>query len=222
MFDLDGTILDSIDAWWQAFNDGVAVFQLEPVPKERLMAFMNGGARLSEILVGFYPELGVDASAALIGEIMEEIRKRYPTNSGTRVDLAIGALELLSRLKQRGLKIGVVTSRSMMAEKQWRELEELKVAHLVDCVVTASDSRRKPAPDTVIECLECLNTQPEECIIVGDSLADILAGKAAGVRTVAVTSGVADLPTLAAESPDFIFDSLPSLLSRLDSVLGEY
>jgi len=127
---------------------------------------------------------------------------------------------LLKLLKQRGLRIGVVTSRSMLAEKQWQELEELKVAHLVDAVVTASDSRKKPAPDTVIECLECLRVLPEECVIVGDSLADIIAGKAAGVKTVAVTTGVADLPTLTVESPDFIFDSLPSLISELDLVLG--
>ena len=221
MFDLDGTILDSIDVWWRAFNDGVAVFQLEPVPKERLMEFMNGGARLTEILVGFYPELGTEADSAMIGHIMEEIRKRYPTNSGAQVGLAIGALELLNLLKQRGLKIGVVTSRSIVAEKQWHELNQLKVAHLIDALVTASDSRRKPAPDTVIECLEHLEVRSEECVIVGDSLADVMAGKAAGVRTVAVTTGVADLPTLTAESPDFIFDSLPSLISKLDLVLDQ-
>ena len=220
MFDLDGTILDSIDVWWRAFNDGVAVFQLEPVPKERLMEFMNEGARLAEILVGSYPELGAEVGSAMIGDIMEEIRKRYPTNSGAQVDLVIGALELLSLLKQRGLKTGVVTSRSMMAERQWQELGKLKVAHLIDAVVTASVSRKKPAPDTVIECLEYLGVLPEECVMVGDSLADIMAGKAAGVRTVAVATGVADLPTLAAESPDFIFDSLLSLISKLDLVLG--
>jgi HAD superfamily hydrolase (TIGR01549 family) len=220
MFDLDGTILDSIDTWWRAFNDGVAVFQLGPVPKERLLGFMNEGARLAEILVGFYPELGTEAGSAKIGDIMEEIRKKYPTNTGAKIDLATGAVELLGLLKQRGLKIGVVTSRAMVAEKQWQELEELEVAHLFDAVVTASDSRKKPAPDTVIECLECLGVLPEECVIVGDSLADIIAGKAAGVKTVAVTTGVADLPTLTVESPDFIFDSLPSLISELDLVLG--
>ncbi len=220
MFDLDGTILDSIDAWWRAFNDGVAVFHLEPVPKERLLGFMNAGARLADIMVGFYPELGTEAGSAKIGDIMEEIRRRYPTNSGAQVNLTTGAVELLVLLKQRGLKIGVVTSRAMVAEKQWQELEELEVAHLFDAVVTASDSRRKPAPDTVIECLESLGVLPKECVIVGDSLADVMAGKAAGVRTVAVTTGVADLPTLREESPDFIFDSLPGLITELDLVLG--
>jgi len=221
MFDLDGTMLDSIDAWWQAFNDGAAAFQLEPVAKEPLMKFMNDGARLAEILVGFYPELGTDGGSAKIDEIMEGIRNMYPTNSGMQVDLALGALELLNILKRKGLKIGVVTSRSMLAEKQWQELHELEVAHLVDYVVTASNYRKKPAPDTLIKCLERLGVSPEESIIIGDSLADVEAGKAAGVKTVAVATGVADLPTLQAESPDFIFGSLVDLINQLDLVLGD-
>ena len=219
MFDLDGTILDSIDAWWQAFNDGAAPFHLEPVPKERLLEFMNSGNKLAEILIGIYPELGTDTSSPRIAEIIEEMRKKYPTNTGGQVDLIDGTLELLHVLKQRGIKIGVVTSRSMMAEKQWHELARLEVDHFFDCVVTAFDSKRKPAPDTVLECLGKLNVPPEECVIIGDSLADIIAGKAAGVKTVAVTTGVSDLASLTAESPDFIFDSLVSLMDKLDLVL---
>ena len=219
MFDLDGTILDSIDAWWQAFNEGAAPFHLEPVPKERLLEFMNSGSKLAEILIGIYPELGPDPDSARIAEIMEEMRTKYPTNSGGKVDLIDGALDLLHLLKQRGLKIGVVTSRSLIAEKQWRELARLEVDHFFDCVVTAFDSRRKPAPDTVFECLGNFNVRPEECIIIGDSLADVIAGKAAGVKTVAVATGVSDLASLTAESPDFIFDNLVSLMDNIDLVL---
>ncbi len=219
MFDLDGTILDSIDAWWQAFNDGAAIFRLEPVQKERLLQLMNSGARLAEILIGIYPELGPDVASPRITEIIEEMRKQYPTNSGRRVDLIDGALELLNLLKRRGLKIGVVTSRSLVAEKQRHELALLEVDHFFDCVVTAFDSKRKPAPDTVLTCLMNMGIQPEECIIIGDSLADIHAGKAAGVRTVAVTTGVSDLATLTAEAPDFIFDNLVSLMDNIELVL---
>jgi len=221
MFDLDGTMLDSIDVWWQAFNDGVAAFQLEPVAKDPLMKFMNDGARLADILVGLYPELETDGGSARIDEIMEGIRNMYPTNSGTQVDLAEGAMDLLILLKRKGLKIGVVTSRSMLAEKQWQELHRLEVAHLVDYVVTAANSRRKPAPDTLIECLERFGVSPEESIIIGDSLADVEAGKAVGVKTVAVVTGVADLPTLQTKSPDFIFDSLVDLINQLDLILEE-
>ena len=221
LLDLDGTMLDSLDAWWQAFNDGVAVFQLEPVEKESLMKFMNDGARLAEILVGLYPELGADTGSAKITEIMESIRNMYPTNSGIRVDLAEGALDLLTLLKRKGLKTGVVTSRTMLAEKQWKELHELEVAHLIDRVVTAHNSKRKPAPDTIIKCLELLEVQPEECLIIGDSLADVGAGKAAGIKTVAVTTGVADLLTLQTHSPDFIFPSLLDMIKNLDLILDD-
>lgn len=221
IFDLDGTMLDSIDAWWRAFNEAVVVFNLEPTPKERLLEFMNQGARLAEILVGLYPVLETEASPVVMEDLMAEIRSRYPTNAGAQVGLLSGTLELLGLLRQRGLKVGVVTSRGMIADKQWHELNELKVAHLVDAVVTAAESPKKPAPDTIFECLEYLGVSPEECVIVGDSLVDVQAGKAAGVRTVAVATGVSDFPTLTAESPDFIFDNLISLIGELDLVLGE-
>ena len=96
------------------------------------------------------------------------------------------------------------------------------MAHFIDAMVTGSEARRKPAPDTVIQCLKSLEVLPEECIFVGDSQADMIAGKAAGVRTVAITTGVARSPALAAESPDFIFDNLLSLVGKLDLILSRY
>ena len=51
IFDLDGTIIDSIDALWRVFNAGVTSFKLEPVVKECLLALMNRGTGLAEILV---------------------------------------------------------------------------------------------------------------------------------------------------------------------------
>ena len=57
IFDLDGTLLDSIDAFWQAFNAGVATFKLEPVARECLLDLMNQGASLPEILSKVYPVL---------------------------------------------------------------------------------------------------------------------------------------------------------------------
>ena len=220
LFDLDGTILDSIDALWRAFNAGVTAFQFEPAPKERLLELMNRGTRLGEILGEIYPALRAETGAQVIDEIMVEIRKEYPARNEGEVGLTDGAVELLSQLRLRGLKMGVVTSRSMTPERLGFELRELKIAQFIDVVVTSAEARRKPAPDSILECLKRLEVLPEECILVGDSQADVIAGKAAGVRTVAVATGVADLPALAAESPDFIFDNLPSLADKLDIILG--
>ncbi len=222
IFDLDGTMLDSIEALWRAFNAGVAAFNLEPVPKERLLDLMSKGVRLAKILSEAYPALRAETASPLVEEIMAEIRKRYLADGGGEVGLTSGAQELLNLLRLKGLKIGVVTSRSLPVERQWHELRKLGMAHFIDAMVTGSEARRKPAPDTVIQCLKSLEVLPEECIFVGDSQADMIAGKAAGVRTVAITTGVARSPALAAESPDFIFDNLLSLVGKLDLILSRY
>ena len=222
IFDLDGTILDSIDTFWRAFNAGVATFKLEPVAKEHLLRLMNQGASLDEILIDIYPELRAESVSLTVEGIMIEIRKEYVAQSGDKVGLTSGARELLNLLRLRGLRIGIVTSRNIAPEKQWRELAKLQVAHFIDAVVTAVGAKRKPAPDTVIACLKKLELLPKECIFVGDSQADMRAGKAAGVGTVAIASGVGGREELEAESPDFLFDNLPSFIEKLDSILSGY
>ncbi len=222
IFDLDGTLLDSIDVFWQAFNAGVATFKLKPVARECLLDLMDQGASLPEILSKVYPVLRAEPASTTVEKIMAEIKKEYLARSGGEVGLTSGAQELLSLLKSKGLKIGIVTSRAIPPEKQWRELRKLRMAHCIDAMVTGAENRRKPAPDTIIECLKRLELLSEECIFVGDSQVDIIAGKAAGVKTVAVTTGVSHIRALSAESPDFIFDNLLRFMDKLDFILSRY
>jgi len=221
IFDLDGTILDSIDALWRAFNAGVATFKLEPVAKERLLGLMNQGISLAEILGEIYPELRAESASSMVRDIMAEIKMDYLAQSTEEVRLNSGVLELFDLLRNRGLRIGVVTSRTASPERQWHELERRQIAQFINAMVTAAESRRKPAPDAIIECLKRLEFLPGECIFVGDSQADVRAGKAAGVRTVAVATGVGVRGGLEAESPDFIFDNLRSFIDKLDFILSE-
>lgn len=220
IFDLDGTIVDSLEALWRAFNAGVTAFKLAPVTREPLFALMNKGNSLADILREIYPELRTESASSTISDIMSVIRKEYLAKGVAEVRLSDGAPGVLERLRTKGLKIGIVTSRTVAPEKMWREFSRLQVAQFVDAVVTANESRRKPAPEPVIECLKRLKLYPEECIFVGDSQADMRAGKAAGVGTVAIATGVSSRQNLSAESPDFIFDNLPSFTEKLDYILS--
>ncbi len=221
IFDLDGTILDSIDALCQAFNVGVTNFKLKPVVKERLLDFLNQGMGLAEILGEIYPRLRAESASSTVRDIMAEILKDYPAQGVEEVKLNSGAKELFELLKAKELRIGIATSRTTMPERQWNELARFNMAQFIDAVVTATESRRKPAPDAVIECLKRLELLPGECVFVGDSRADMRAGRAAGVRTVAVATGVSTREELEAESPDFVFDNLHSFIEKLDFILNE-
>lgn len=220
IFDLDGTILDSIDALWRSFKAGVTAFGLEPAAKEQLMGSMNKGHSLAEILREIYPELRTESASGTISGIMAEIKKDYLARRMEKVAFSGGAKELLGLLKARGVRTGIVTSRSSSPERVWHELESRQMSHFIDTVVTAAETNRKPAPDAVIVCLKRLELLPEECIFVGDSQADIRAGKSAGVRTAAVATGVSARRELEAESPDFVFDNLHGFIDKLDFILN--
>ncbi len=222
IFDLDGTMLDSIDAFWWAFNAAVVTFKLEPVAKERLLGLMNQGASLAEILSDIYPVLRTEPVSLKVQEIMAKIKEEFLAHSKDEVGLTSGAQELFSLLRLKGIKMGIVTSRAVAPEKQWHELRKLRVAYFIDAIVTGAEIPRKPAPDAIIECLKQLALLPEECIFVGDSQADMRAAKAAGVKSMAITTGVGGMEGLSAESPDFIFDNLLKFIDKLDFILSGY
>lgn len=219
IFDLDGTLVDSLDTLWRVFNSGVNAFNLPSVTQERLFALMNKGIGLADILRDIYPELGTETVTAAVTDIMAVIRRDYLAECANEVKLSDGAWEMLNSFKAIGLKIGIVTSRTVAPEKMWREFDRLEITQFVDAVVTANELKRKPDPESLIECLKRLEIMPEECMFIGDSQADIRAGRAAGVRTVAIATGVSSRKDLAAESADFIFDNLPGFAERRDFVL---
>lgn len=217
-FDLDGTLLDTTDVYWRSFNAGVTACNLPPITRDQLMAFMDRGVLLPTIMAELYPQC--QSNPAIVDTIMAAVRKGYPAGNGYQVKLVAGALELLQQVKQHQVKIAVVTSRTTPAEKVSVELTRMQIAPFFDAVVTSTGLPRKPAPDVVLKSIQIMNIPATECIMIGDSRVDIAAAKAAGVKTVAVATGVAYLNSLQAESPDMAFDSLITLTQNLDIVLA--
>jgi phosphoglycolate phosphatase len=82
-------------------------------------------------------------------------------------------------------------------------------------MVTAADAPSKPAPDGLIKCIDELGLSAKEVVFVGDSTLDVIAGKKAGVRTVAVYDGVAAKEVLAEQRPDCLLPDLNMLFSYL-------
>jgi phosphoglycolate phosphatase-like HAD superfamily hydrolase len=76
-------------------------------------------------------------------------------------------------------------------------------------LVTALDTKKpKPSPEALLKCVAGMDLNLDDCIIVGDSVNDIRAGKAAGVKTVAVLSGIFSLRELINEKPDLIMKNI--------------
>lgn len=216
IFDLDGTLIESFGAVTQAFNEVLQSFGLEPISKDTLASFFDRSERLQNILLEIAPH--VFENKETIRKGMEEIRKTYFRIERERVCLLPGAKEILSSLKMKGLKVGVVTARMTVGERKWLELRRLDIARFIDAMVTGGETRRKPAPDGIVKCLEKLGLSTEESIFVGDTQTDIIAGRRANIRVVAVSTGTADRKKLAAEKPTVIIDNLSQLIPTIQDL----
>lgn len=209
IFDLDGTLIDTIDTFTRAFNHGVGQFGFEPVSKEKVAEFMNDGVPLDKILSELFPATFDRKESA--ERFREEIKKAYLEFEEDGVTLIPGAKEVLSRLKEMGFKIGIVTARLSSGEAKWRDLIRLGIDHYIDAMVTGGEAERKPAPGSLLECIKKLGLSPAECVMVGDSRVDILTGRAASVITIVLPNGVASREILSRDKPDIIMDSLTDI-----------
>jgi pyrophosphatase PpaX len=212
IFDLDGTLIDSLETYTQALNQGIKKFDLAPVSKEELASLLNTAMPLEQMLQQLFPAQLKDRQDRL--DCIKEIVKAYQKLE-QNVPPKPGAAQILSSLKERGLKVGIVTGRTTSGETKWQELRRLNINQFIDVMITGAEAERKPAPEGIIKCAQELGISPEDCVFVGDSQADIITGKAAGVMTIAITSGVAQESILSQASPDAIVDSLAELLSKI-------
>ncbi|HEX9910767.1 MAG TPA: HAD-IA family hydrolase, partial [Desulfatiglandales bacterium] len=148
----------------------------------------------------------------------EVIRDMYPRVFEDRVNVVPGADQLLRKLHDRKVKLGLVTSTlGRFIEFKLAPLKRCGVHHLFDSVITLDDVKnRKPSGDPLLECARRLEENPEKCAYVGDTTGDIVAGKAAGMRTIGVLTGLDDYQALKREDPDLILDSVSQLPERLN------
>jgi len=111
--------------------------------------------------------------------------------------------------------MGLVTNYSVEEDEVRRYLRMINVDGYIKAVVTGLQARKKPSPEGIIKCSELLGVSPNRCVVVGDTVADIRAGKSAGCYTAAVLTGVGDYDTLSREGPDFCVRDLKELVEEL-------
>jgi len=203
LFDLDGTLVDSVPIILRAFRE---------VHEQMGLSFDEAAVRK---LVGIPLQ---DQAVMFAGDRADEFTNRYvPLYLGYQtagMRLFPGTIEMLDELKRRGYRLGLVTSKSTRGAG--RALDQTGIADRFDVIVTADDTRnRKPHPDPILKGLEALNVRPDEALYVGDSLFDVDAAQRAEVDMAAVSWGARSKEDLLLECPDRVFDSWPDFLAWL-------
>lgn len=210
MFDLDGTLVDSVPGYYQLMEDILQAVGLPPAPRQLVAEFMTGGLGVLEKMIP--PEMA-HRKEELIRECITVGRRLSGDMFRTRVQLFPGVGRLFALLTRIGIPMGVVTSTERRnIDRKMIPLERNGIKDALAAVIAIEDApRKKPAPDPLITCAHKLTVVPGKCIYIGDSHIDIRAGKAAGMLTAGVLTGLDDRETLMKENPTLILDSVADL-----------
>ncbi len=182
IFDLDGTLLDTLDDLTDAVNAALCAFGLPIRTKTEVCSFVgNGIAKLIKRAIGY--------EHARFAEILEAFKSYYRAHCADKTKPYDGVLALLNALKERGVKTAVVSNKADFAVKQ---LAKVYFGDLL-CVAVGENEeagvRKKPAPDAVFAVMEELGAEKSSTVYVGDSEVDIQTAKNAGVECISVTWG---------------------------------
>ncbi|HJU65005.1 MAG TPA: HAD-IA family hydrolase [Gemmatimonadaceae bacterium] len=209
LFDLDGTLVDSVELILASFRHAFKAHLGEAPPDD---AWITGiGTPLITQIRGLVP-----GNEQLAQEIAASYRAYQRDHHDAMLREFEGVRDTLELLCGLGHPTGLVTSK--MGDMAHRALTFTRLADLVDVIVSADIcERHKPDPEPVHMALRALDYRPHEAFFVGDSTHDIVAGNAAGVVTVAALWGPFSRETLERASPTYLIEhirELPGLLSE--------
>ena len=215
IFDLDGTLIDSIDIYFTIVEKALERLKLPPVSRNKILAAAESEDFNWELIL---PQEALSRKDKIIDKAWGVINEIAPRMFEDQMELIQGADTIVENLSSNGLKIGLVTSsQKQYLEIKMQPLKQAGVEELFEVIITTDDVlKRKPAPDPLITCAQQLDMKPGNCVYVGDTATDIKAGKAAGMRTIGVLTGFDDHAILEKENPDAIMESVRTLLEVID------
>ena len=201
LFDVDGTLLDSA-------ADIVGAIQEALAANGRVAAadfdFLKNS--IGHHLAVPFGEIFPDYGPAQIDELIRQYRVNYLARGHKLTRVYPGVPEALAALpgrKSTATTKGTPTTRAVLGQ--------FGLLPYFDHVQGTDGFPYKPAPDVILTALATLGARPEDCLMVGDSAADMEAGKRAGVKTCAVRYGYGKPQELARFAPDYWIDDLREL-----------
>lgn len=189
IFDLDGTILDTLEDLADAVNFALRQSGLPERTIDEVRAFVGNGIR--KLIDRAVPE-GMPVEKT--DKVFADFRDYYAVHCADKTKPYPGIMELLSELKAKGVKLAVVSNK---ADDAVKVLCEQYYKGIFDIAVGEREGiRKKPAPDSVLEVLKTLGLAKHETVYVGDSDVDVETSGNAGLEHIAVTWGFRDFSFL--------------------------
>jgi phosphoglycolate phosphatase len=214
LFDLDGTLIDSLGDLTATINLMLADLDRPPLSREQLGAFIGNGipttverALTATQASGELPDADLHARAVSL------VHGHYASEMLKTTQLFPNVVETLDHFRNK--RLGVVTSKEVRFTHLM--LDHFGIAKYFAAIVGGDTTpARKPDPRPVLEALRLLNGLADEAVMIGDSEIDVIAGRNAGTRTCAVTFGYRNAAQLRVTEPDVMIDRFEQLKDVID------
>ncbi len=207
IFDLDGTLLDTIDDLKDSVNYILSSYGFKTRSRQEILDFIGNGAK--NLIFKALP----DQQKHLIDEALDAYKKYYDSHAMIKTRPYDGIFELLSRLKTTK-KLGVISNKQQQAVS-------ILVNHYFEPIFVtvlgeSSDSPKKPDPTSVLNVIKEMKLDPSQCLFVGDSEVDIETAKNAKIDVVAVSWGFRSKEKLSKLNPTYLIDNPIDLLKIVE------
>lgn len=214
LFDWDGTLVDSKSAILTSYREATSriLGQEFPVTPADVAFVIPMRAQESFGMMSDDPEV--------VEGLIAAYHRAYLSNSATQSGAYPGAAQTLSTLHAQGYRIGIITSKGR--ERVDQDAERFGLGEHIEHFVTGDVSaERKPHPGPVLEALAHMRLDPSEVVYVGDGQQDVIAGKGAGVITVAAIYGFHGEEALA-EGPDHVVRGIDEVVAIVRTVADQH
>ena len=208
IFDLDGTLMNTLDDLHDSVSYALCEAGLEPNPKQDTRRYLGNGVR--KLVCQSVEQTCPMADEALKERVFETFRTYYVVHSMDKTAPYEGVKEMLRACKKRGFYTAIVSNKLAPAVK---DLHQAFFAESIDVAIGETETvKRKPAPDMVNEAIRQLSLlhgkriEKSECIYVGDSEVDLKTAENSRLPCVAVSWGFRDRDFLIEQGAKIIID----------------
>lgn len=211
IFDLDGTLLNTINSLMYSVNQTLAHFGYPEVDRDHIKKFVGDGYQM---LVERALKYSGDAELSHYEEGLQVYREKFGRYSLYEVKPYDGIGELLQGLKERDIKLAVLSNKPHA--KTVENIETVFGRGYFDYIAgERPEIPKKPDPAGVIRILDALRLKAEECLYFGDTDTDMKTGLGAGLTTVGVTWGFRGREELESYHPQYVIDRPGEVWERI-------
>lgn len=214
LFDLDGTLVDSAPDITAAVNELLAGRKLAPLTLAQVKSMVGNG--IEKLVERAFDASGIPLSGSALEEANREMAPIYRRHITHLTRLMPGAAETLAQLHVAGVRMGVATNKPQLATREI--LLHFGLSERLGAIVGGDAvTRKKPAPDALLLALERLDTEPRDALMVGDSVTDVEAARAAGMPVILIRGGYTQEP-VERLGADLVCDTLLDLPAALNGM----